>query len=230
MTTDTARPTLATGAYTLPDAARLLNLPLARLRTWVSGSVGLELESASRRYPAGQLASKGAGRDRTFCFLTLIELFSIAQLRDNGVGMDTLRKARAELARRFETAHPFALEGLLTDGRRLLKELGDTSLLELGTGGQTSFTLVLAPFCKRLDFDASTRLATRFFPNGRSSIVVVDPRHSFGRPIINGTNITTEAIASLIRGGEKTEDIAADFRLDPEQVQQAWGFESRLAA
>ncbi len=230
MTTDTSIPTLAAGAYTLPDAARLLNLPLARLRTWVSGSVALDPEDSNRRYPVGQLASKGAGRDRTFSFLTLIELFSIAQLRARGVSMGTLRKARAELALRYQTPHPFALEGLLTDGRRLLKELGDASLLELCTGGQTSFESVLAPFCQRLDFDTSTRLATRFFPNGRGSIVVVDPHHSFGRPIIDGTNITTEAIASLIRGGEKIEDVAADFELDPAQVQEAWGFETRLAA
>lgn len=230
MTIDTSKPSLTAGAYTLPDAARLLGLPLARLRSWVSGSAALELNGNERRFPAGPLDSRGAGRDRTFGFLTLIELFSIAQLRAHGVGMGTLRQARVELAQRFQTAHPFALEGLLTDGRRLLKELGDASLLELGTGGQTAFASVLAPFCQRLDFDAQTRLATRFFPNGRGSVVVVDPHHAFGRPIIDGTNITTEAIASLIRGGEKIEDVAADFRLDPAKVQEAWGFETRLAA
>jgi uncharacterized protein (DUF433 family) len=61
-------------------------------------------------------------------------------------------------------------------------------------------------------------------------VVVVDPHHAFGRPVIDGTNITTEALASLIRGGEKIEDVAADFRLDPAQVQEAWVFEMRLAA
>lgn len=230
MTIDTSKSSLTEGAYTLPDAARLLNLPLARLRTWVSGSLAVVSNASGRRYPAGHLASRGAGHDRTFCFLTLIELFSIAQLRARGVAMGTLREARAELAQRYQTPHPFALEGLLTDGRRLLKELGDASLLELGTGGQTSFESVLAPFCQRLDFDANTRLATRFFPNGRDSSVVVDPHHSFGQPIIDGTNITTEAIASLIRGSEQIEDVAADFRIAPAKVQEAWGFEARLAA
>ena len=146
MTIDTSKSSLTEGAYTLPDAARLLNLPLARLRTWVSGSLAVEPNSRGRRYPVGQLASKGAGHGRTFCFLTLIELFSIAQLRARGLAMVTLREARAELAHRYQTPHPFALEGLLTDGRHLLKELGDASLLELGTGGQTSFQSVLAPF------------------------------------------------------------------------------------
>jgi uncharacterized protein (DUF433 family) len=59
---------------------------------------------------------------------------------------------------------------------------------------------------------------------------VIDPHHAFGRPVISGTNITTEALACLIRGGEKVEDVAQDFRLEPEQVEEAWAFERHLAA
>jgi uncharacterized protein (DUF433 family) len=132
--------------------------------------------------------------------------------------------------KRFQTPHPFALEGLLVDGHRLLKELGDETLLELGSGGQTAFEKVIAPFCRRLDFDETTKLVSRFYPNGTESDVVIDPHHAFGRPVISGTNITTEAPACLIRGGEKVEDVAQDFRLEPEQVEEAWAFERRLAA
>lgn len=221
---------LGCGAYTLPDAARLLGLPLARLRSWISGySIGEETDD-SRRYPAGQLSSRGEGRGKSFGFLTLIEIFIIAQLRKHGISMATLRVARKELAERYKTPHPFALGGLLTDGQQLLKELGNESLLELGSGGQTGFEAVIAPFCERLDFNGATRLATRFYPNGRQSAVVVDPHHAFGRPVIDGTNVTTEAIASLLRGGENIEDVAADFGLEPGKVQEAWAFEQRIAA
>jgi hypothetical protein len=57
---------LALGAYTLPDAARLLRLPLPRLRAWVVG-----------RDAAEALGHHGTGKDRTFDFYTLIELFTI---------------------------------------------------------------------------------------------------------------------------------------------------------
>ena len=144
--------------------------------------------------------------------------------------MATLQAGRRELEDRFETTHPFALRGLLTDGKRLLKELGDAALLELGSGGQTAFESVLHPFCHRLDFDSATKLAMRFYPAGRKSCVVVDPRHSFGRPVIAGTNITTEALGCLIRGGDRIDDIAADFRLELTQVEEAWKFERALAA
>ena len=210
---------LALGAYTLPDAARLLGLPLPRLREWVLG-----------RDAAEALGHRGTGKDRTFDFYTLIELFTIGQLRAQGLSWPTLRKARAELMERFQTPHPFALEGLLVDGHRLLKELGDETLLELGSGGQSAFEKVIAPFCRRLDFDETTKLASRFYPDGPESDIVIDPHHAFGRPVISGTNVTTEALACLIRGGEKIEDVAQDFRLEPEQVENAWEFERRLAA
>jgi hypothetical protein len=164
---------------------------LPKLRAWV----------LDRR--AETLGHRGSGKDRTFDFYTLIELFTIGQLRAHGLSWPTLRKARWELKERFQTRHPFALEGLLFDGCRPLKELGNETLLELGSGGQTAFEKVITPFCKRLDFDATTKLASRFYPQGREGNVVVDPRHSFGKPVISGTNITTEALGCLIRGARK---------------------------
>jgi uncharacterized protein (DUF433 family) len=144
--------------------------------------------------------------------------------------MATLRKNRAELSERFSTPYPFALQGLLTDGRRMLKELGQATLLELGAGGQSAFECVVAPFCHRLDFDASSRLAARYFPQGREVPVVVSPFHAFGRPVIMGTNLATETIASLVRGGESLDDIASEYQLSREHVEVAWRFEQRPAA
>lgn len=222
---------LGDGAYTLPDAAQLLGLPQARLRKWVRGVVHIdERGTPVRRFPAGSLSSSGEGLDRHFDFPTLIELFSVAQLRQRGVTMGTLRQARNELSIRFETRYPFALRGLLTNGKKLLKELGDSALLELGTGGQTAFEDVLDPFCHRLDFDSTSQLVSRFYPEGRHSCIVIDPQHSFGRPVIVGTNLTTQAIAQLIRGGEHLEMVADDFQLPVGHVQEAWRFEQKLAA
>jgi len=180
--------------------------------------------------PVGDFETRGEKKDSYFDFLTLIELFSIAQFRRHGVSMPTLKKARQELGNRFKTEHPFALEGLLTDKKNLLKEMGDQTLLELGSGGQTAFESLLEPFCHRLDFDVSTSLASRFFPLGKSASIIVDPKHAFGRPVIRGTNTTTEALAALIRGGEDARDIADDFHLDLEAVREAWRFENRRAA
>lgn len=176
------------------------------------------------------MESEGKGRDRHFGFLTLVELYLVAQLRQRGVSMAAIRAAREELSHRYKTDHPFALGGLLSSGKLLLHELGDGVLLELGTKGQTAFERILQPFCDRLEFDKATTLARRFFPMGRDCPVVVDPRHAFGRPAIEGTNVTTEAIMSLVRGGETVEDIADSLDITPEAVKAAKAFELSKAA
>lgn len=217
---------LGAGAYTLPDAARLLEIPLHKLRRWVRGVAEFE----GRHLPAGPFSSRAEGRDRNFDFYTLIELFTVAELRRLGLSMRTLRDARSELSQRYKVAHPFALRGLLTDGNRLLKELGDKSLLELGTGGQASFAEVIKPFCQQIHFDSISNLACRYFPLGRKGGIVVDPQHAFGRPVIEGTNLATETIATLLRGGESIDDVASEFRVERPFIEAAWEFEQRLAA
>ncbi len=214
------------GVYLIPDAVRILRIPAESLRGWVGGRNYKELT----RFPAGPMESEGSGRDRHFGFLTLVELFTIAELRRMKVPMAAVRDARDELAKRFKTDHPFALGGLLCSGKKLLKELGDGVLLELGAKGQTAFEKIVEPFCARLDFDEATSLARRFHPLGKDVPVVVDPRHAFGRPTIEGTNVTTEAIMSLVRGGEAVEDIAEYLSITPEAVKAAKTFETSKAA
>src|ERR1700733_6995128 len=163
------------GAYTLPDAAKLLGLPIPRLRTWVVGRTVPDRNTGRRKvYPAGSVKFHGAARDRHFSFYTLVELFTLAHLRGLGVSLRVLRQARQELAEREKTEHPFALEGILTDRNKLFFDLGKQALLELGAGGQTSFEHVLASFCVRLDFDAHTRMASRYHPMGKDKPIVVD--------------------------------------------------------
>ncbi|MEO5715390.1 MAG: DUF433 domain-containing protein [Luteolibacter sp.] len=214
------------GAYLVPDAARILRLPLSVLRSWISG----KQEENCRYYPAGKLTTKGVGLDRHFGFHALIELFTIAQLRKRNISMPTIRQTREELMERFETAHPFALEGLMTSGKKLIKSLDEDVLLELGTRGQTAFSKVLEPFCASLDFDQASALASRYYPLGRNQPIVVDPKHAFGRPVIEGTNLTAEAIMALIRGGEAVENIAESFQITTETVLVAKCFEQRKAA
>jgi len=224
-------PLLGEGIYTLPDAARLLSLPHGKLRNWVSGYLRVMEGEEIQHRPAGAFEARGEGREKTFNFWTLVEISLVAKLRSAGLSMPKIRKARKELAERFKTRYPFALEGILTDRREILKSLGDgTTLLELGKGGVTSLEAIVAPFCVRLDFDAHTHLAERFYPDGRNSPVVVDPHRSFGRPVLGNTGIATESLAALLWGGETIEDVAASFDLDPEDVRKAWIFEQRMAA
>lgn len=223
-------PALGEGVYTFADAEKILRLSQSKLRNWLQGY----LRASGRRFPAGGFRVWKVGGAVGFSFDTLIEAFVVAQLREIGVSMKTIRMARAELSQRLETPYPFTKRGLLSDGKKILVALrGDDSgdvLLKLDQSGQTEFRRLVEQFCKKIDFAESTDSAVRYWPDGRASAVVVDPHHSFGHPSIEGTNISTETIAGMLEAGESEKVVASLYDLDPKQVRDAARFELRQAA
>ncbi len=91
---------------------------------------------------------------------------------------------------------------LMSDGKRIFCEY-DTSLMELENAQQFSFTRLVAPYCKKINFQEKTNLAERFWPLGKEHDIIVDPHHQFGQPVILGTNITVYTIINMIKAGEK---------------------------
>ena len=51
--------------------------------------------------------------------------------------------------------------------------------------------------------------------------VVIDPAVQFGRPMIAGHGISTAAIVARIDAGEQPAEIAADYGMCPDDVEQA---------
>lgn len=217
----------------MPDAARILGLPLPKLRRWADLEVSLEGVVCEDATPYGlsKEGIRGKGIETHLDFLSLIELFTIYQLREAGVRFPEIRAARSELTEEFQTTHPFALKGLLLDGRKIATELTDTShLLILNDQGQRAFGAVLKDFYTRIDFEQASQLAERYYPCGKDAAVVVDPRISFGRPVIKGTAIATETLQALANGGEPPELIAEQYEISEASVRDALEFEiSRVA-
>lgn len=223
------------GIYTLPDAAHILHVPAFKLRRWldteapVPHAEGVLAETATF-YGISKVGIRGEAHQKHVDFLTLIELFTIYQLREAGVSFPEIRVVRSELQEEFSTEHPFALKGLLSDGRKIAREINQRDLLLLNAQGQRGFSAVLEDFFKRIDFEESSKLASRYHPCGRESAVVVDPRISFGRPVLEGTAIATETLLSLYKGGETPELIAEQFEIGEAAVQDALNFENWQAA
>lgn len=221
---------LSSGIYTIPDAARILGLSLPKVRRWLKGSEqDNAVEEGPARYGIDPLGIEGTGSEKHMDFLSLIELYTIMRLREQRVSFRTIRLARDDLTQRLCVDHPFAAQSLFVDGSKLLTE-NDNLHYELGTNGQIAIRKVLEPFLQRVDFETSTRMAERLHPMGREHQVIVDPRRAFGRPIVEGTAITTEALASLFKGGESIEGLSQQFDLEEKAIQDALEFEHCLAA
>jgi uncharacterized protein (DUF433 family) len=222
-------PHLGQGIYTITDAALILNFPASKLRTWIN----TYWRTIYKEIPAiknDDFYIWGESRSTAFNFYTLIEIFTVMSLRNLGVTFKTINSARNELSRILNTKYPFAFENLMSDGKKIIITLDEFKLLELGTNGQTALRKIIEPFCKKLDFDKQNELAYRYWPLGKSSSIVVDPKHGFGRPTISGTNISIDAINNLLIAGEKKEDIAYLYDLSMEQIEQVNRFSNRVAA
>lgn len=220
---------LGEGVYTIPDASMILDFPRTKLRRWVnqywrSDFIDVNEPAKSNSYIWGE------ARETAFNFYTLIEMFTVISLREIGVSFKAIKQARIVLSSLFKTNLPFAAQPLMSDGKRVIIELGKSNLLELDTGGQTAFRKIIEPFCKKLDFNQYNDLANRFWPLGKRHSIVVDPKHGFGRPTISGTNISTEAIFGLLNAGEEEETVADLYDLTEEQIDDVLVFQNRTAA
>jgi uncharacterized protein (DUF433 family) len=61
-------------------------------------------------------------------------------------------------------------------------------------------------------------------------VVVIDPRRAFGKPVLTGTGIQTAVIASRHRAGESIEELASDYGVPSDQIENAIRCEIRAAA
>jgi uncharacterized protein (DUF433 family) len=211
------------GIYTIPDVAAILGLPQAKVRRWLN-----EYWNQQFNKPNQSIFSDGMGRELVTNFYTLIEFFTFYQLREEGVSAQKIVKAHGILEKVFNTSYPFATSNILTDGRGVLftGEVGD--IIRADETLQITIKDVFEPFCKKIEFNKDT-LAQRFFPMGRASSIVIDPKRQFGQPTIINTNILAETIFDLFRGGESEEVIANLYQIKLHEVKDAITFYRKAA-
>lgn len=227
MTTDfpTIEPQIGKGIYSISDAAVILNMPVNKVRTWVNKYWELEfLKGDEDSYTWGEK------REKAFHFLTLIEIIAVDSFREIGVSFPKIKLAHSKLSELLDTQYPFAHASLMSDGKKIFYEYLDESLLEVDERQQFSFTKLVAPYCKKIDFQDKTQLAERFWPLGKNHKIVVDPHHSFGQPVIKGTNTTVETIYSMLNAGESPEFVASIYELNLNAIEDVMLFMKRNAA
>jgi uncharacterized protein (DUF433 family) len=155
--------------------------------------------------------------------------------RHHKVSMPSIRRALGYVKREYRWRHPLIEAGFKTDGVNLfVEEVG--TLVNASEEGQTAIRESLAAYLERLVWNRGDSLASSLFPFVRQhdprepKHVLIDPRRSFGRPVIAGTGVPTSAVADRFFAGESPEHLAVDFRLTEDQVLEAVRYERRAAA
>lgn len=112
-------------------------------------------------------------------------------------------------------------------GKVFLERYGQ--LIDLTASGQLAMKLALEDHLRRIEWDAAKfplRLYPFLVPIGSTDRpIVIDPRIAFGRPVLDRKGISTSAIVDRVDAGETVDDVAADYDLRPEEVEQAVVYE-----
>lgn len=221
-------------AYTASEAARILELPVATLKAWCFGQAYRSNAGAPRRFePVIHPADR---YHRLLSFANLCELHVLSAIRrHHKISLPKVRESVAFLRSRLGSDRPLIDREFKTNGIDLFVEHA-SKLLNVSRHQEAmrgDFELALA----RIERD-KTGTPIRLFPFSRTSVadgeqprtVVIDPRLSFGRPVLARIAVPTEIISDRFRAGDSISELAEDYRVGEEEIAEAIRFEQRRAA
>jgi uncharacterized protein (DUF433 family) len=230
-------PMIGTGLYTPQDAAMLLHEQPRAVRRWAFG-YGRNRKVGRVTHPPliHTDLSPIEGQD-ALTFVELIELLYIRAFLRAGVSWKTVKTAANVAARMFDSKHPFALRRLYVDPKAVFAGVeesgGREALIELVGHGQHAMPSIVKPYLDELEFDVND-VANRWWPMGRTGGVVIDPKHSFGAPIVDGTGIRTATLSDAYRDEfpryktQTVERVAWTYNVRPVHVEAALRFRTWL--
>lgn len=229
---DMSRVLLGRGIYSVPEAARITDVSTARIRRWLLGYTYAGGIRHSRPVFVGQLPVVGG--QHALSFRDLIEVRFVDAFLRADVSWKTLRAAHEKARAIVGSNHPFATGRFKTAGRAILldtdEEEQDAALLDL-IKDQWVFKRFINPYLRGLDFEEDGH-AARWFPLATSGSrrIVIDPRRSFGQPIVARYGVPTRTLADAYAVEQSIAKVARWFEVDPKDVKDAVAYEAKLAA
>lgn len=220
-------------AYPASEAAYILNLPPATVKAWSFGQTRRD-DGSVRFKPVIHAADT---RNKLLSFANLCELHVLAAIRRvHRVSLPKVRDSVEYLRSQLGADRPLIDRQFKTNGIDLFVEQA-SKLLNVSRQGQEAlrgeFELALA----RIERDSQGN-PVKLFPYSRTSdhtavqpkSVVIDPRLSFGRPVLTQSAVPTEVIFDRFQAGDSLEDMALDYNVDEKEIEEALRFEQRRAA
>jgi uncharacterized protein (DUF433 family) len=204
-------------AYTTVEAARFAQTKPNTVAYWYYGT-------GKRTGPA----LGGKRRYAPLSYLQLVEVAFAASFRQRGVPLQRIRKARDYVAKVFRAEFPFAQYEFKTEGLHVLMDAASVEpdfrdLIVADEAGQMAWERIVLERFEQFDYEEE--LAVRWHPRGRNIPILIDPRISFGAPVIEGTGIPTWVLKGRFEAGETPEEIESDFGVTARDLRYALEFE-----
>jgi uncharacterized protein (DUF433 family) len=213
--------------FTLREAARHLGLPASTLHSWTRAS-----------QPGGPLitAFEAHGREASVPFIGFAEAYVLSAFRRAGVPMQRIRPAVNALRHTIGIEHALASRKLYTDGAEVLydyavkRDDGDILELTVVRTGQHQFSELVRDYLKLIAYGSDGWAAQLQLPTYHRAQVVVDPRRAFGLPMLVHGGARVEDLVDRFVAGDDLDDIADDFGVPRDEVEDVIRVATRAAA
>jgi uncharacterized protein (DUF433 family) len=221
------------GLYTFQDASRLTKIPTGTIRRWLGGYTYRERSSGNAVSVAPLWTSQLSGRLDGIGFRDLIEIRFVYALRRHGVSLKSIRHT-CRLARDFfGVAYPFTTRRFQTEGRTIvasaIEEAGQKNLRDLVTRDDAFRRIIEPSLYRGIEFDAHDN-ATLWYPSAPNKAVLLDPKRSFGQPIVADCSIRTSTLYDSYVVERDRLLVARIFNVSVTAVDAAIDFEEKLGS
>ena len=219
------------GYYTVPEAARLLQMHSRTINRWLGGYTYSDGGNKVTMEPLWTPQLPHLNGHLELGFRDLIELRFVDAFVKAGLGLNTIRCCLDYARECVSDERPFSTRRFRTDGRTIfldtLTQSGNNELLDLKKNQYVLARVIQSSF-KDLDIDSAT--VTRWRPFKGKPTIVVDPTRAFGQPIASKSGVPTTALADAVKAEGSIERVSYLFEVPRDIVRDAVSFEKRLAA
>lgn len=224
-------------AYRSAEVAHILGLPPGTVQAWCFGHDYRHGHDGSRKLFA-RVIEPANERQRLLSFVNMCELHLLAVIRrHHRVQLRQVRAAVEYMRKQLNEERPLASARFRTNGIDLFVDHAG-ELLNVSKQGQRAMREDFERALDRVDFSNDGNRPVRLFPFTRPpsagdpqpKTVVVDPALSFGRPVLTGAYVRTEVIENRFQAGDSIAEMALDYAVTPQHIEEALRFEQRRAA
>jgi len=222
-------------AYPASEAARILNLPVATTKSWCFGQAYRTPSGIAKRFQP--VIRPADGRARLLSFTNLCELHVLSAIRrHHNISLPKVRKAVEYLESKLESRRPLVDQQFRTNGIDLFVEQA-SQLLNVSKEGQRALRGEFETALARIEINRQGA-PVRLFPFSRTSgpdsnqpkALVIDPLLAFGRPVLSRVAVPTEIIVDRFSAGDSVAEMAEDYGVGQQEIEEALRFEQRRAA
>ncbi|HEY0510476.1 MAG TPA: hypothetical protein VGH73_01140 [Thermoanaerobaculia bacterium] len=223
---------LGIGIYSIREAARISHVPASYIRRWLWGYKYVVKGQVHRSGPLWAPQLPDIDDARALTFRDLVEIQFVYRFRQRGISLQTIRKTIGLATELLDRTFPLSSVRFKTDGQKVFAEVIEDPaerghVFDLRTG-QYLLDYVLGYLYDALEYSKFDELV-RWWPLGKDRRVIVDPKRSFGRPIVL-EGVQTNILASSFRAEGDIKAVAGWFEVSESSITDALAFERSLKA